>query len=85
MFDLFQIISQISVLRRFCKTCDLLSSTNSEIYNREQPERLKVIISHTSVMNLNTFLFEYASPKYLIVNEANLNLLLCMHNKYTCK
>ena len=34
-------------------------------------------------MNLNVFLFESAGTKYVIFNEANLKLSLCIYNMYT--
>ena len=71
-------ISHIGVYTVYYETRAIFSSTNSQIYNKEEREHVKVIIPYKSVMDSNTFLFESARPKYIIVDSSGLNFCPCM-------
>ena len=57
------LISHIGVIIVYFDTRDMLSNTNSQIYDKEEHEYVKVVISYKSAFESNTFLFETARPK----------------------
>ena len=75
----YLIMSHIRVNKVYYETRALLSSANSQIYDKEIYEHVKLIISYKSVMDSNTFLFESASPKYVKVKSSRLKLYLCKY------
>ena len=57
------IISHIGVHKLHYETHALFGSTESQIYDKEKPDHVKVIISYKSAMDLNLFLFHPTNPK----------------------
>ena len=57
------IISPIGEHKVYCDTHALLSSTKSQIYDKEKGYQSKAIILYKSAIKLDTFLFDPTNPK----------------------
>ena len=69
----------------YYETRGLLSSTNSQIYDKEEHDHVKVIISYKYAIDLNKLLFESSGPKYVIVRSSRIMLRPCMYKQYPSK
>ena len=56
-------IPHIRLHKVYHETLDLLSSTNSRIYDKDKCKQVKVIILYKYAMNSNTFLFDPTEPE----------------------
>ena len=66
-------------------TSALFSITKLLIYFKEKRKRVKEFIAYKSAVDSNTFLFDSARPKYIIVESVRIKLSLCMYKKWPSK
>ena len=55
----------IRVHKVYYETCDLFSSTKSQLYNKDKRGLVKVIILYKFVLDSNALLFDPTVPKML--------------------
>ena len=56
-------ISHTRIHTVYCGTRYLLSNTKSRIFNKEERDRVKVILSYKYVKELNTLIFDSTIPR----------------------